>query len=94
MLRLKYRDLAVFVPKLYGVAINELLGALFGVVVAFTEQVYAVLNATVLTDDVRSITVHGRCPVTCCDDINSSGPRPCQYPKSEWDGLSKEIALL
>ena len=65
MLRLKRRDLTRSVPKLYRMAVNELLGALFCVVVAFAKEIYAVLNTPVLPDDVCPVPLHGRYPKTC-----------------------------
>jgi hypothetical protein len=67
MLRLKHRDLAAFVPKLYGITVDELLRALFGLVIAVAKEVYAVLNVTVPANDISPIPVHGaaqRCAKT------------------------------
>jgi hypothetical protein len=62
MLRLKYRDPAAFVPKLYGIAVNELLRALSGLVIAVAIEVYPVLNVTVPADDISPIPVHRALP--------------------------------
>jgi hypothetical protein len=59
MLRLKHRDPAAFVPKLYGIAVNELLRVLFGLVITVAKEVYAVLNVTVPANDISPIPVHG-----------------------------------
>jgi hypothetical protein len=59
MLRLKYRYLAAFVPQLYSMAVYKLFGSLCGVVIVLAEKVYAVLDVTVPTHDVRPIPVHG-----------------------------------
>jgi hypothetical protein len=59
MLRLKYRYLAAFVSQLYSMAVNKLFGSLSGIVILLAEKVYAVLDVTVPTDDVRPIPVHG-----------------------------------
>ena len=62
MLRFKPRDLPRLVPKLHGVAVDELLSPFLGVIVVFAEQVYAILNMAVRTN-VRSIPVHGSLPL-------------------------------
>src|ERR1700750_142516 len=62
MLRRECRDLPRFVPKLYRMAVHELLSALLGLVVVCAKEVYAVLNVTVQTKDVGSVAMHGRCP--------------------------------
>jgi hypothetical protein len=40
------------------VAVDELLGSLLGLFIAVADEVYAALNVTVLTDDVRSISFY------------------------------------
>ena len=72
LLRLKHRDLVAFVPKFHGMAVNELLRALFGLSIAVAKEVYAVLNMAVFGDDKSPIPVHGAAQRHACGYIDFS----------------------
>jgi hypothetical protein len=76
VLRLEYGDPAAFVPKLYRVTVNELLGPLLGLFVALAKQVYAVPDMAVRPDDVRPVPVHCRTPAdfSTAIEIRSRNP--------------------
>jgi hypothetical protein len=61
LLGIKADNLPRLVPKLHGGAVHELLSPFFGLTLVFAVKLYAVLNTTVLTDDVCPVTVHGAC---------------------------------
>jgi hypothetical protein len=58
----KRRDFAVKLPKLYVVAVNELPGLLFGVLVVFAEKFDGSENVAVMAHDVRAIVLHAQFP--------------------------------
>jgi hypothetical protein len=61
---LERRDLATQLPKLYVVAVHELLGHFFGDPVIFAEEIDCLTNLAVRPKNVCSIFCHFRSPGT------------------------------
>jgi hypothetical protein len=56
--RLEHRDLSIKLPKLYGLAVNELPCALLGGFLVFADQVYPAFNVPVRAHHVRAVLLH------------------------------------
>jgi hypothetical protein len=79
---LKLRDVAVSLPKLYVVTVNELFGVFFGGVVIGTKKLYRSEEVAIAVNDIRSILRHcvqsaGSVPVPACVQYAHFQDRVC-----------------